>query len=353
MKSILIASLLGLGLSTLNPAVSLATDNNTVVVNKDSSEHYYTLGKEEYNARRYSNAWKYFEKAATHDPNDANIQRSIADVCMLMNKPAPAIKALEKAYTINQNDTETLVKLNQLYFNFGNWDKVIEMSSKIKKKVPQQKGIDFMIGKAYYSQQDFGKSIPALQAAIKEDPKNAEANYMVGRMYVQMSNYSTAVPYYDVAMKLDTTQPQRFYEYAMVLATAEQFDKSLLWFETALQKGYKPRDDFFMNMAYTLADAKKSDKAIAILQDILKRRPQDMALLNGLADINYHAGKYKEAIGYWDDVLAADEKNARALYMIGVTYIKMGKDVDGKQLCDRAIQMDPSLAVLKHEKRMQ
>ncbi|PZF71408.1 tetratricopeptide repeat protein [Taibaiella soli] len=352
MKSILIASLMGLGLTTLNPSASKAADSNTIV-NKDSSEHYYTLGKDEYNARKYSNAWKYFEKAAGFDANNENIQRSIADVCMLMNKPAPAIKALESAYRINQNNEEVLVKLNQLYFNFGNWDKTIEMSTKIKKKMPQQKGIDFMLGKAYYTQQDFGKSIPALQAAIKEDPKNAEANYMIGRMYVQMSNYSTAVPYYDMAMKLDTTQPQRFYEYAMVLATAEQFDKSLIWFETALQKGYKPRDDFFMNMAYTMADAKKSDKAIAILQDILKRRPQDMSLLNGLADISYHAGKYKEAIGYWDDVLANDEKNARALYMIGVTYIHMGKDVDGKQLCDRAIQMDPSLAVLKHEKRLQ
>jgi tetratricopeptide (TPR) repeat protein len=322
-------------------------------VNTDSSEHYYTLGKEEYNARKYSNAWRYFEKAATHDPYNADIQRSIADVCMMMNKPAPAIKAMENAYRMKPEDDQLLWKMTQLYYNFGNTDKTIELGLKVKQRLPKQEGVDFMIGKSYYTSQDYGKSIQYLQSAIKQDPNNAEANYLMGRMYVQMSNYKTAVPFYDRAMSIDSSQPMRYYEYAMVLATSEDFNKSLIWFEKALTKGYKPRDDFFMNMAYTLADAQKSDKALDILKDILKRRPQDVSLLNGIADISYHSGHYKEAIDYWDQILATDEKNARALYMIGMTYIKMGKENDGKQLCDRAITMDPSLAVLKRQKSMQ
>lgn len=345
--------LIQFGLAVVASIMFIAAAKADNPVNKDSSEHYYTLGKQEYNARKYSNAWRYFEKAATHDPYNPDIQRSIADVCMLMNKPAPAIKAMENAYRMKPEDDSLLWKMTQLYYNFGNAEKTVELGQKVKQRLPKQGGVDFMIGKSYYNTQDYGKAIQYLQAAIKQDSKNAEANYLVGRMYVQMSNYKTAVSYYDRAMALDTTQPLRFYEYAMVLATTEDFNKSLIWFEKALNNGYKPRDDFFMNMAYTLADAKKSDKAVAILKDILTRRPQDISLLNGIADISYHSGNYKEAIGYWDQVLASDEKNARALYMIGVTYIKMGNENDGKQLCDRAIMMDPSLAVLKHEKRMQ
>ncbi len=47
-----------------------------------------------------------------------------------------------------------------------------------------------------------------------------------------------------------------------------------------------------------------------------------------------------------------DTKNARALYQIGTAYIKMGKDKDGQQLCDQAINMDPSLAILKRARSM-
>jgi tetratricopeptide (TPR) repeat protein len=85
---------------------------------------------------------------------------------------------------------------------------------------------------------------------------------------------------------------------------------------------------------------------------MLSRRPQDLGLLNGLADVCYHSGRYKEAIAYWDRVLGFDDKNARVIYQIGTAYIKMGNEKEGQQLCDHAIGMDPSLAVLKHKKQM-
>ena len=123
-------------------------------------------------------------------------------------------------------------------------------------------------------------------------------------------------------------------------------------FQNAIVRGYKARDDFYMNMAYTMADAHKTGEAIDMMKEMLRRRPQDLGLLNGLADVCYHSGRYKEAIACWDRVLGNDDKNARVLYQIGTAYIKMGNDKDGQQLCDQAIGMDPSLAVLKHARQM-
>jgi len=350
MKRAILISLLGTG------CLSLAYQNTAtaaVTPNKDSATYYYTMGKQEYNARKYSNAWRYFEKASNFDPSSADLQRSIADVCLIMNKMAPAIKALENANRMKPEDKEVLWKLTQLYFTYSNWEKTIEFCQKVKQQIPGQKGVPFMIGKAYYSMQNYGKGIENLRQAIKEEPENAEAQYLIGRMLVLMSNYKNAVPFYERSLQLDsTTQPTRYYEFAQVLATAEDYDKSIIWFQKALDKGYKARDDFYMNMAYTFADAKKSDKAITMLKELLERRPQDLGLLAGLADVCYHAGRYKDAIGYWDRILAYDDKNARSLYMIGLSYIKMGNDKDGTLLCDRAIAMDPSLAVLKHQKTM-
>jgi tetratricopeptide (TPR) repeat protein len=210
-----------------------------------------------------------------------------------------------------------------------------------------------MLGKSYHSVQNYGKAIEFLQISQKEDPKNAESAYLIGRMFVQMANYKAAIPYYTQALNLDSTsQPSRTYEYALVLATAGQFDASVKTFQKAIDRGYKPRDDFYMNMAYTMADAHKTDEAIKMMKEMLSRRPQDLGLLNGLADVCYHSGRYKEAIGYWDQILGADDKNARVLYHIGLAYIKMGNNKDGQHLCDQAIGMDPSLAVLKHKKQL-
>lgn len=321
-------------------------------LSKDSASYYRQLGEAELTNRRYSVAWQNFEKAAQHNPNDADLQLAIANVCTKMNRMAPAVKALETAAKLRPNDNATSWKLVQLYFNFGQYARVIEILPGLHQRYPDTKGWAFMLGKSYQSAQNYGKAIEFMKQSLKDEPANQEASYLIGRMMVQMANYRGAIPYYKAALAADTTQPNRVYELALVMATAEQFDESIRHFKMALERGYKARDDFYMNMAYTLADAKKGDEAIGMMKEMLARRPEDLGLLSGLADVCYHSGRYKDAIGYWDQMLASDSKNARALYHIGLAYIKMGKDADGKQLCDQAIALDPSLGVLKHAKQM-
>jgi len=322
--------------------------------NADSATYYLSLGKEQEIARKYSEAWRYFDKAASFDPTNVEAQVSIAEVCTKMNKMAPAIQALNEVVKLRPDDGKALLKLGKLYFNFSQWDKVIAIMPKVQQQLPDAKNVAYMLGKSYYSIENYGKALEYLQQAVKEDEENGDAYYLIAHTYTTMSNYKQAIPFYERSLKLDqqTSYETRVYEFAMVLATAGKFDESIVWFQKALDKGYKARDDFYTNFAYTLADAHKTDKAIEMMEEMLKRRPTDIQLINGMADVCYHSGKYKEAINYWDKLISLDEHNARPIYQIGMAYIKLGNVKDGQQLCDKAIAMDPSLAVLRHEKRM-
>jgi tetratricopeptide (TPR) repeat protein len=350
MKKSIIGSL---ALAAFLPLLSVSVKAEATYSHQDSVAFYLKLGKEDMSNRRYATAWSYFEKASKVDPRNVDAQLGIVDACLKMNRMAPAIRAMETVSNLRPNDYDNQWRLAQIYFNYGQYDKVIAIVPSLRTKVADPKGWAFMLGKAYNTKQEYGKAIEYLQQAMKDEPTNAEAPYLIGRMYVQMENYRAAIPFYKKTLSLDSTsQPTRIYELALVLATAEQFNESIAYFQKALDKGYKARDDFYMNMAYTMADAHKTDDAIKMMKDMLARRPGDIGLLNGLADVCYHSGHYKEAVAYWDQLLAGDEKNARALYQIGLAYIKMGKEKDGQQLCDRAIAMDPALAVLKHARQM-
>ncbi len=340
-------------MAALMPVFSTAAKAEAIYNMKDSVAFYLNLGKQDAAERRYSTAWKYYEKASQIDPKSVEAQTGIVDVCLKMNRMAPAIRAMETVAALRPTDYTNQWKLTQIYFNYGQYDKVITMVPALRSKVADPKGWAFMLGKAYHSKQNYGKAIEYMEQTMKDEPNNSEAPYLIGRMMVQMENYRKAIPYYKKALELDgESQPHHIYELALVLATAEQFEESIAYFQHALDKGYKARDDFYMNMAYTMADAHKTDEAIKMMREMLSRRPQDIGLTNGLADVCYHSGRYKEAISYWDRLLAQDDKNARALYQIGLAYIKMGKDKDGQALCDRAISMDPALAVLKHAKQL-
>jgi tetratricopeptide (TPR) repeat protein len=77
-----------------------------------------------------------------------------------------------------------------------------------------------------------------------------------------------------------------------------------------------------------------------------------MSLLSLIAQGCYDAKKYDDAIGYWDQILKLDNKNADALYMIGMSFQNKGQKEKGIALCDKAIQMDPNLQSLKQKKQL-
>lgn len=331
-------------------ACGIATPSFAGIVNVDSAAHHYQLGRQAMEARKYNVAWLEFERATKHDPNNVKYYMEIASVCQeFLHKPAPAVEALEKAYSLQPTDMDVLLKLMNYYTFYGQGKKVLELGPKILKSNPKAKGIYFAMGEAYYKQQNYGQSLSMMTKAIKEDPNNAEAHYLSGRMLLNMANYNQAVKFYETALKLDNSKPVRAYEFAMLLATTSDFKRSIEWFEKTLELGYQPNDEFYKNMAYTYTDAKMSDKGINMLRDLLEKRPMDVLLLDGIADACYKAGRFKDAIGYWDRIFDIDANNARALYRIGLAYIKSGRNEEGKQYCDKAIAMDPSLEVLRHK----
>jgi len=87
----------------------------------------------------------------------------------------------------------------------------------------------------------------------------------------------------------------------------------------------------------------------------LKRKPSDMNILTMVAEAYYYKGKFDQAITYWDKVLEYDNSNASSLYMIGMSYQKKGGKENAEKgiaLCDKAIEMDPTLATYKQKKMM-
>ncbi|MEI9807691.1 MAG: tetratricopeptide repeat protein [Bacteroidota bacterium] len=80
------------------------------------------------------------------------------------------------------------------------------------------------------------------------------------------------------------------------------------------------------------------ENGIKIMDEILKRKPSDINILNMVAEAYYYKGKFNEAIDYWDKILSYDKQNASALYMIGMSYQKKGDKDKGQLLCDKAIE---------------
>ena len=79
-------------------------------------------------------------------------------------------------------------------------------------------------------------------------------------------------------------------------------------------------------------------------------KPNNVEIMFQIGQAYYKNEKFEDAASTYFQVFTADPSNARALYMTGVAYQKKGDKSKGIAYCEKAIQMDPNLAMLKTQK---
>lgn len=317
----------------------------------DSSDYFYQKGNEEKIARRYLPAFNNFQKSVQFKPENADAQKALGEVAVEMRKYEDAKKAFLKVLELKKDDTTAVSNLKNLYYWTRKWDEAIKYAQQAK---TLKVGTDnnYIIAKAYYEQENYGKALEFLEQAYKDDNKNAEVPYLGARSLIEMSNYKKAAGCYEQAIALDSTKTLWMYEAGLTYYAIPDDNKCIYWLERAGAKGYKRTNDYLQNLANAYLNTKQWDKGLGLLDELFQRKPQDVEVIYSIGEVYYHTNKYDMAIETWDKILAIDNKNANAVYMIGLAYQKKGETAKGQELCDKAIAMDPKLAKLKEERKM-
>ncbi len=322
-----------------------------VFAQTDSSDYYFKKGNESRSGRLFLVASQQYRKALEFNAANLAARRELGVVSVEMRKYPDAILAFAEVVKKEPKDPVAVENLTNLYFWTRKWNDAIANAKKMQ-ELKIGRNNNYVIGKSYYELEDYGQAYSFLQAAAKEDSSNADIPYTIGRSFVEMSNYRNAAPFFVRAIQLDTTQVRWIYECALNYAAIPDDKTAIRYYLLAADRGYKTDNDYYENLSISYQATGQMDKCIELLKKVLAKKPADLDLLNSVAEIHYKMGKYQEAIDYWDRILAFDKQNAKALYMIGLSYQKKGDKEKGIQLCEQAIKMDPSLANLKQKKSM-
>ncbi len=317
----------------------------------DSAAYFLQKGLEEKGKGRLMESYKAFDKAYTYNKNDKKIVNELASTLVELRRYAQARERYLQLETMGGVSAETYSQLMTLSFNMRQYPDAIKYAHLVKKTDPAAKTA-YYIGKANYESENYGDAIKFLNIAAQENAANAEVPYMLARAYADMMNYKQAIPFFEKALTLDATNNRIMYEMGLIYYAMHDDKNSLTYLLLAAEKGYKRDNEYLENLAIAYLNNGKPDLGLDILKEALKRRPSDMNLLNMIAEASYDAKRYEDAINYWDQVLTIDKQNAASLYMIGMSYQKKGEKQKGIALCDKAIEMDPSLAKNKQKIQM-
>jgi len=329
--------------------ITLITITTFSFAQTDSAGYFLQKGRQERQAGRTNEVWKNLDKAYHYAPDNKEIIKELADVLLDLRKYGQARQLFLKLEEKGESSPELLKQIMDLSFNLKKQEDAILYANKLKQADPSAR-VYYIIGRVNYDMENYGEAIKYLDAAQKEEPEKSDIPYLIGRSYADMFNYKQAVPFYQKAIEKDTVKTGWVYELGMIYYAMGDNPNSLKYLLLAGERGYGKSSDYTYNLGIAYLNTGNLKEGITIFNELLKKRPSDLNILNIIAESYYYSGKYQEAMDYWDKILEYDMKNASALYMIGMCYQKKGEMEKGVALCDKAIELDPSLANLKQKK---
>ncbi len=146
------------------------------------------------------------------------------------------------------------------------------------------------------------------------------------------------------AIALEPPRSIWMYELGLIYYNQDDYKSALKYFNMAGDAGYNKTNDFYENLGFAQLYTGDTQNGVKALTEIIKRKPNNTELLNNIAQAMYDTKHYDEAIGYYEQLLTINPKDARSLFMAGMIFQKKGDKEKGQKICDKAIEMDPSLA---------
>lgn len=315
---------------------------------QESAQQYYQSGLKKTTSRLYNAASLDFDRAIKMDSSflDAYIANGKANI--EMNRVYQAGQFYEKAHQLDPNNTQVTEQLMLINFNARQNAKAIKLAQQCK----GCKGTDRIIGISYYRMEDYGQTATYLKKAINEDANDADAAYTLGRTYIELNDLKAAIPLYERAIQLEPKQTRWIYEMALINYNANNFPNAIKYFEMAKAAGLNQSLDFLENYGFALLYAGDINNGLKTLDEVMKKKPGNTSLLNDVAYTMYETKKYDQAIQFFEKLLIINPNDAKSLYMAGMCFQKTGQDKKGQKICDKAIEMDPSLAKNRQKKEI-
>jgi type IV pilus biogenesis/stability protein PilW len=148
-------------------------------------------------------------------------------------------------------------------------------------------------GASFLSNGDLNKAFVEFQEALKVNPENKEALNYLGYISARYGKYEEAVSYYSKAVAIDPNYSEAINNLGIAYAELEQWDEAVHQFNTAL------KDPTYLTPG---------------------------SAYSNLGFVYYMKGKYREAEKALKEALVRNPVSARAMYVLGLVYIKLGDD---------------------------
>lgn len=291
-----------------------------------------------------------------------------------------ALDAMQKASAIKNDDTNILMNIAALHFDFAKLDAAEAVTDSILAKDKGHIGANFLKARLFLAKKDFNNALERLDFVLRDQPENSAALYLKGLCLINKGDLELAKGSLLKAVEINP----RLVEARLMLASfyirsrdkelaRKQIDSVLEILPDNIQaltlngnlkmlegdaKGAEEayikvtelnKDDAgtYMRLGVLYNMTKRAEEAKGMLQKALEIDPNRVDALGTLIGIYAKDKKYNEALELCNtySAKAGDKKPVLAIieYLRGNIYLEQEKTDEARGYFEKAIETDPNL----------
>ncbi|MBC7902139.1 MAG: tetratricopeptide repeat protein [Gemmatimonadaceae bacterium] len=346
--------------------------NYAISVYPMTDKYHYNKGEYFFAGAKYPEAIKSYDRTIELNGNytDAFYKRGLS--WYHLSEFNTAVKDLTEAIRQNPQYLVAVKRLGDSYFYLNNYasasanyEAAIKLINSSKANNNELAGEVYnLLGKAYYHQNNYEKSISSLRSAIGKDKMMAEAFYNRGLSYYKSGNLESAIEDFKQAVSLNAKPAIWNYYLAKASHDKKNFGDASNYFNSALtlDTAKKFADAYYLR-GKSNYELKNWQAALPDYQLVSAQR-----LDSGLSSFNYematvylNQAKYDSAIAYYNRDYVKDSSNGFLSYGIASAMLLKGKVDESlvwfekcfktKQKREKDIKNDPLIASIQDDKR--
>jgi tetratricopeptide (TPR) repeat protein len=168
--------------------------------------------------------------ALTHNPKSCKLYDDLAVAYMDKGENEEALKALEKALTIDQDNPSLLYNLGKAYYALGRTEEAI---AAYKKAGPEDLVGYYNLGSIYYNDSRQEEAIAMFKKAIEVDKNFLRAYSALAYIYEARGDNGQAVALYKKAIENKLDYFDAYYKVGKLYSDAGQYSQAIPLFERA------------------------------------------------------------------------------------------------------------------------
>lgn len=253
-------------------------------------------------------------------------------------KPGDALKDINSALTLNENDPEVYAALSEVYMYDGKVQRSLDALKRAKEMSPNESKYDVMMAKLYLTMSDYKQTFNALREGLRKDPQNAEAFFISGLAHEEMGDTTKAIENYQLAV----ARKQDHYDALKQLGIlfSQKKDRMAIDYlrNAASVNPGNPEALYILGMFYQ--ENGEPGKALSVYEEILISEPNYLlAHYNkGYVYLVYQQ-EYQLAVDAFTKVIGLDAGYADAYYNRALAYELMGDVAKARTEYEKVLRM--------------